>query len=98
MWSGRRLPTLVKGRLPTVHRRRAPTATPHVPEQERNGKKARRRGGGGVASSRGAGVHDHVALDEIEMCGDLMIAASSSGEDRLTPARIDEVLKVGRPG
>jgi hypothetical protein len=38
-----------------------------------------------------------VALDEIEMCGDLMIAASSSGEDRLTPARIDEVLKVGRP-
>ncbi|WP_377270563.1 hypothetical protein [Peterkaempfera sp. SMS 1(5)a] len=51
-----------------------------------------------MASPRGAGVHDHVALDEIEMCGDLMIAASSSGEDRLTPARIDEVLKVGRPG
>lgn len=50
-----------------------------------------------MASPRGAGVHDHVALDEIEMCGDLMIAASSSGEDRLTPARIDEVLKVGRP-
>jgi hypothetical protein len=51
-----------------------------------------------VASARGAGVHDHVALDEIELCGDLMIAASSSGEDRLTPDRIDEVLKVGRPG
>jgi len=49
-----------------------------------------------MASSRRPGVHDHVALDEIEMCGDLMIAASSSGEDRLTPARIDEVLKVGR--
>jgi hypothetical protein len=38
-----------------------------------------------------------VALDEIEMCGDLIIAASASGEDRLTPDRIDEVLKVGRP-
>ncbi|MCD0485612.1 hypothetical protein [Streptacidiphilus sp. ASG 303] len=50
-----------------------------------------------MTSPRRAGVHDHVALDEIEMCGDLMIAASSSGEDRLTPARIDEVLKVARP-
>lgn len=49
-----------------------------------------------MASPRRAGVHDHVALDEIEMCGDLMIAASSSGEDRLTAARIDEVLKVSR--
>jgi len=38
-----------------------------------------------------------VALDEIEMCGDLMIAASASGEDRLTPDRIDEVLGVWRP-
>ncbi|MFJ6217228.1 hypothetical protein ACIQGZ_28435 [Streptomyces sp. NPDC092296] len=51
-----------------------------------------------MASPRGRGVHDHVALDEIEMCGDLMIAASSSGEDRLAPALIDEVLKVGRTG
>lgn len=51
-----------------------------------------------MASSRGAGGHDHVALDEIEMCGDLIIAASTSGEDRLAPDLIDEVLKVRYSG
>lgn len=39
-------------------------------------------------------VHDHVALAEIELCGELIIAASTADEDRLSPARIDEVLKV----
>jgi hypothetical protein len=42
-----------------------------------------------------------VALAEIELCGELMIAASATEADRLTVDRIDEVLKVspgaGRP-
>ncbi len=40
-------------------------------------------------------VQDHLALAEIELCGELMIAASASVEERLSPDRIDEVLKVG---
>jgi hypothetical protein len=39
---------------------------------------------------------DHVALAEIELCGELMIAASAAVEERLSAARIDEVLKVER--
>jgi hypothetical protein len=39
-------------------------------------------------------VQDHVALDEIELCGELMIAASAADGERLSPDRIDEVLKV----
>jgi hypothetical protein len=39
---------------------------------------------------------DPVALDEIDLCGELMIAASAAGEDRLSFARIDEVLEVAR--
>ncbi|MDH2392732.1 MULTISPECIES: hypothetical protein [Streptomyces] len=41
-----------------------------------------------------ATVQDHVALAEIELCGELMIAASAADEERLSPDRIDEVLKV----
>ncbi|MER7762055.1 hypothetical protein [Streptomyces sp. NPDC097619] len=37
-------------------------------------------------------VHDLVALAEIELCGELIIAASAADEDRLSPERIDEVL------
>ncbi|MGW7285353.1 hypothetical protein ACWGH4_07640 [Streptomyces sp. NPDC054847] len=37
---------------------------------------------------------DHVALAEIELCGELMIAASAAAEERLSAARIDEVLMV----
>lgn len=37
---------------------------------------------------------DHVALAEIELCGELMIAASASIEERLSADRIDEVLDV----
>jgi hypothetical protein len=40
-------------------------------------------------------VQDHVALAEIELCGELMIAASAADGERLSPARIDEVLRVG---
>lgn len=50
-----------------------------------------------MTSTRCVGVHDHVALAEIEMCGELMIAASAASEERLSSDRIDEVLKVGRP-
>ncbi|MET7764682.1 hypothetical protein [Streptomyces sp. NPDC005336] len=35
-----------------------------------------------------------MALVEIDLYGDLMIAASSADEDRLSPDRIDEVLRV----
>ncbi len=41
---------------------------------------------------------DPVALAEIELCGELMIAASTSCEERLSVARIDEVLEVAPAG
>ncbi|BBC34413.1 uncharacterized protein SGFS_057070 [Streptomyces graminofaciens] len=47
-----------------------------------------------VAPAGGTAVQDHVALAEIELCGDLIIAASTADEDRLSPDRIDEVLRV----
>ncbi|MFE9686380.1 hypothetical protein [Streptomyces sp. NPDC006285] len=47
-----------------------------------------------VAPARGTAVQDHVALAEIELCGDLIIAASAAREDRLSPDRIDEVLRA----
>lgn len=43
-------------------------------------------------------VQDHLALAEIELCGELMIAASAVTEERLSPARIDEVLDVAAAG
>ncbi|MFI1941832.1 hypothetical protein ACH44C_32460 [Streptomyces purpureus] len=39
-------------------------------------------------------VQDHVALAEIELCGELMIAASAADGERLSADRIDEVLRV----
>ncbi|MEU6487617.1 hypothetical protein [Streptomyces sp. NPDC046887] len=39
-------------------------------------------------------VQDLVALAEIDLCGELMIAASASDGDRLSAACIDEVLNV----
>ena len=44
-----------------------------------------------------ARVHDHVALDEIELYGELMIAASRS-EGPLTMAEIDAILGVAPLG
>jgi len=35
-----------------------------------------------------------VALAEIELCGELIIAATSAPEERLSDDRIDEVLRV----
>jgi len=48
-----------------------------------------------VAAPRGAEAHDPEALDEIDLYGELIIAASAAREERLTTARIDEVLRVG---
>lgn len=45
----------------------------------------------GVSRFSDRRVHDHVVLDEIELYGDLMIAASAS-EGPLTQAQIDAVL------
>lgn len=46
-----------------------------------------------VTPLRGGTVQDHVALAEIELCGELIIAASAA-EDRLSLESIDEVLRV----
>ncbi|MDT0438603.1 MULTISPECIES: hypothetical protein [Streptomyces] len=52
-----------------------------------------------VAPVGGTAVQDHVALDEIELCGELMIAASAAHGERLSLESIDEVLKVAHdPG
>ncbi|MGI5426838.1 hypothetical protein [Streptomyces sp. CA-179760] len=47
-----------------------------------------------VAPVGGTAVQDHVALAEIELCGELIIAASTAHEERLSLQSIDEVLKV----
>lgn len=47
-------------------------------------------------STHNGSSQDFVALAEIELCGELMIAASAAGEERLSFARIDEVLEVNR--
>ncbi|MCT2592908.1 hypothetical protein LHJ74_23845 [Streptomyces sp. N2-109] len=55
---------------------------------------------GPARGSRGSAVHDSVALAEIELCGELMIAASAAeaaGEERLSVARVDEILRVVPP-
>lgn len=46
-----------------------------------------------MAPLGGGTVQDHVALAEIELTGELMIAASAA-EDRLSLESIDEVLRV----
>lgn len=46
-----------------------------------------------VAPAGGTAVQDHVALAEIELCGELIIAASAA-QERLSLESIDEVLKV----
>jgi len=47
-----------------------------------------------VAPVGGTAVQDHVALAEIELCGELIIAASAA-EERLSMESIDQVLRVG---
>ncbi|SES21787.1 hypothetical protein SAMN04487983_103678 [Streptomyces sp. yr375] len=48
-----------------------------------------------VAPGGGTAVQDNVALAEIELCGELIIAASAAGEERLSLESIDLVLRVG---
>lgn len=48
-----------------------------------------------VAPVGGTAVQDHVALAEIELCGELIIAASAA-DDRLSLESIDEVLNVAQ--
>lgn len=47
-----------------------------------------------MAGHRHQTVQDHVALVEIDLAGELMIAAAAASEDRLSADRIDEVLDV----
>ncbi|MFF4019593.1 hypothetical protein [Streptomyces sp. NPDC001843] len=46
-----------------------------------------------MAPVGGTAVQDHVALAEIELCGELIIAASAADE-RLSLESIDQVLRV----
>ncbi|MEU3857207.1 hypothetical protein AB0F03_07510 [Streptomyces sp. NPDC028722] len=48
-----------------------------------------------MAPVGGTAVQDHVALAEIELCGELIIAASAA-EDRLSLESIDKVLRVAK--
>jgi hypothetical protein len=52
-----------------------------------------REGGGVVIENPDHRVHDAVALDEIELYGNLMIAASES-DGPLSQDQIDEILGV----
>ncbi|MFI0780861.1 hypothetical protein [Streptomyces sp. NPDC021212] len=47
-----------------------------------------------MVARRGSPGPDPVALVEIDLYGELMIAAASADEERLSPDRIDEVLRV----
>ena len=47
-----------------------------------------------MVARRGSSGPDPVALVEIDLYGELMIAASSADGERLSPDRIDEVLQV----
>ncbi|GAA1377444.1 hypothetical protein GCM10009612_77200 [Streptomyces beijiangensis] len=47
-----------------------------------------------VPGLRTMSVQEHVALAEIELCGELMIAAADAAEERLSADRIDEVLMM----
>jgi hypothetical protein len=61
-------------------------------DDDANGREART-----MRDQLDAGVHDGVALDEIELYGEMIIAASSS-ERPLTSDEIDKVLGVARAG
>ncbi|MFB7634033.1 hypothetical protein ACFC0M_24245 [Streptomyces sp. NPDC056149] len=47
-----------------------------------------------VPAHRHPTVQDQVALVEIDLTGELMIAAAAASEDRLSTDRIDELLHV----
>ncbi|KUL34943.1 hypothetical protein ADL22_29025 [Streptomyces sp. NRRL F-4489] len=47
-----------------------------------------------VAAHRRPTLQDPVALAEIDLTGELMIAAAAASEERLSTDRIDELLRV----
>ncbi|MFT2019501.1 hypothetical protein ACMA1D_27200 [Streptomyces sp. 796.1] len=47
-----------------------------------------------MVARQGSSVSDHVALVEIDLYGELMIAASSVDAERMSAAHIDAVLRV----
>ncbi|MFJ8044988.1 hypothetical protein ACIRBX_31255 [Kitasatospora sp. NPDC096147] len=47
------------------------------------------------STPREGGGHEQAALDEIELAGELMIAAAAGEGERLAPELIDEVLLAG---
>ncbi|MFF0432640.1 hypothetical protein ACFYU9_10510 [Streptomyces sp. NPDC004327] len=49
----------------------------------------------GTGTATAPGDPECVALAEIELCGELIIAASAVDGERLSADRIDEVLRVG---
>ncbi|QKW21017.1 hypothetical protein HUT16_19935 [Kitasatospora sp. NA04385] len=49
-----------------------------------------------ASGESGTGGHDRTALDEIDLTGELMIAASASRAERLAAEQIDEVLLARR--
>ncbi|WP_282202200.1 hypothetical protein [Kitasatospora fiedleri] len=51
-----------------------------------------------ASGENGTGGHDRTALDEIDLTGELMIAASASRAERLAAEQIDEVLLAPRGG
>ncbi|RKE20566.1 hypothetical protein [Streptomyces sp. TLI_171] len=51
-----------------------------------------------ASGESGAAGHDRAALDEIDLTGELMIAASASRAERLAAEQIDEVLLARREG
>ncbi|MEV6203204.1 hypothetical protein AB0M64_24990 [Streptomyces sp. NPDC051771] len=52
----------------------------------------------GTATATAIADPDGIALAEIELCGDLMIAASAADGERLSADLIDEVLRVEPAG
>ncbi|MFE6775925.1 hypothetical protein [Streptomyces sp. NPDC057702] len=47
-----------------------------------------------MVTRHGSSVSDHVALVEIDLYGELMIAASNVAEERMSADHIDAVLRV----
>ncbi|MEU2507782.1 hypothetical protein ABZ621_24145 [Streptomyces sp. NPDC007863] len=52
----------------------------------------------GTATATAIADPDGIALAEIELCGDLIIAASAADGERLSADLIDEVLRVEPAG
>lgn len=84
------------------HARNEPTDHPHPPRQQSptSSAPARLTTATALTTQRGRPAatiladQEHASLTEIELCGELMIAASAESGPRLSQSRIDEVLQV----